>query len=197
MAAPLARSKQQETKSKPRAVAWRSVRREQHRSPNNQQQTIVKLIINTIAIVALSCSVAFARIGETYTEAVQRYGKEIQTYDPPGTTNLVWFNFAKGNFRVNAVFGPSRKIVAIEYVKIGEDGWVELSVNERENFLKSNRSKGWHETKSENGSPFWSNGNLCAIYSETPDTGYKRLLICTTSFLDDRLKIETADQEGF
>jgi hypothetical protein len=52
---------------------------------------------------------SFARIGETYDQAVQRYGKEYDIVKDPVTNDNI-YRFVKGNFCVNAVFDNTDRL---------------------------------------------------------------------------------------
>jgi hypothetical protein len=110
----------------------------------------------------VSCTSAFARIGETYDQAVQRYGKEYDIVKDPVTNDNI-YRFIKGNFCVNAVFDNTDRIGRITYIKksdsqYGESG--DMSEVAQLNFLKNNCPEGWIAT----GYQEWVNGNvLCCL----------------------------------
>ena len=148
-----------------------------------------KLIISTIAIAALSRSAVFARIGETYDEAVQRYGPPTGSV-ATDVASQGWICFAKGDFKVN-VKKPDSQF----------SDFSDMSEVERWNFLRANCSEGWISS----GSDRWTNKNLEAFYEFTKhfDTGryYHRLYVWTDHMKSKRraelAEKETRNQDGF
>ena len=163
-----------------------------------------KLLTTTIAIASLSCSAAFARIGETYDEAFKRYGKERDIVKDEITGRDI-YRFDKGVFHINALLDDDGKIGEIYYIKQADAGWgktTPMSENEIMNFLRSNRPKGWVSA----GDNAWVNGDsLVAFYGPVKDidrgTQFYRLNIQTKSMALKYLKSienkETSNQEGF
>ena len=165
------------------------------------------LVLNIISL-AVAITATYARIGETYDQAVARYGAPLGASIDIIFPDEKWTSFRKGGFHVNAIF-HNGKIDTIEYIKIiGYNKYSEsfetaaLSEIEINNLLKANYNEIWQNSYSKS----WTAPNLTAIHeynmaSRQVSRYYYRLVIWTDEAGQRRAEQmaakETEAQVGF
>ena len=105
--------------------------------------------------VLAATSSAFAHLGESFDECVQRYGKPMSNTDNYGRVEIA--TFTKSRFKITITFLDA-KAVSVVYRLAAKTGWdsVDISEEEIKDLLEINSDgKEWKQTNNDPIEPMW------------------------------------------